>query len=377
MMIKLKLMEKLKKLKLNKKYFIRMKKDEFYDLNKYDLSDLNIEEEYVTFKSNYKYEKRINRYRLFIRKIIKNNFLIFFSIFGTFLIFFVSNYYVREIRFENDLYFNEQIYNDVEKKFKKIGNIYLIKNSINEINNYLSTKYYNYSYVGIVRNTGKIYIVIKPLPEYEKVEKYGDEKGNLVSRYNAYVTGIKLKKGVSLITINQMVKKDEILITGNLKYHLSTNNVDDYIHPVGSVFGKVIEEVEIKVAKVSSVKMLSGKVTKYFQILINNKKILSSKKYYDEYEEVESSVFNALNFFRILRINQYEKEEIIVEHNEESSYQFACSEIQREFLKNKTDECEEIINYELINSKIENEFYVYKFRIKMIINIAKFVKIEY
>ena len=94
MMIKLKLMEKLKKLRLNKRYFIKMKKDEFYNLNKYDLSDLNIEDEYVTFKSNFKYENRINRYRLFIRKIIKNNFLIFFTVIETFLIFFVSSYYM-------------------------------------------------------------------------------------------------------------------------------------------------------------------------------------------------------------------------------------------------------------------------------------------
>lgn len=369
-------MEKLKKLYLNKKYLVKMKKEDFYNLEKYDIANLEEQDDFVVFKSNYKYENSANRYHFIFKKIIKNYLLIFFSIFGTFLIFFVSNYYIREIKFENELYYSKQIYDDVEKELKKIGKIYLIKKPINQINNRLSQKYYNYSYIGIVRNVGKIYIVIKPLPDYEKEQKNEDEKGNLVSKYNAYIIGVKLKQGVNLITINQMVRKGDLLITGNLKHHLSINNIDDYVHPIGNVFGKVVEEIEIRVPKTITVKMLTGEVSKYFQVLINNdKNILSNKRYYEEYEEVEKNIFNFGKIIKINRIFQYEKGEIIVEHNNDSSYKYACSEIEREFFKNKVDECEKIISYELIDSKIEEEFFYYKFKVKKIVDIAIFKKI--
>ena len=370
-------MARLKKLYLNKKYLVKMKKDDFLKNNHSDIADVVVNEEEVIFKSNLKYENSINRYKYFFSKIFKNYFLIFFSFIGTFLLFFVSNLYIREIKFENELFYSEQIYNDVLKEFKKVGNIYLVNESINKINSKLSEKYYNYAYIGIVRNVGKIYIVIKPLPEYEKVEEYGDEKGNLISKYNAYIVGIKLKKGVCLITINQMVKKGDLLITGNLKHHLALNNIIDYIHPIGSVFGKVVDEVIIKVPKVEKTLMLTGEVKKYFQISLFNKQLLSKKNYYETFEEVEKSVFKIGNFINFKSIFQYNKEEIIVEHNKESSYKFACSEIERKFFEIKVDDCEKIINYELIDCKEEQDYYCYVFRVKMIINIAEFIKIEY
>ena len=137
-----------------------MKKDDFLKNNHSDIADVVVNEEEVIFKSNLKYENSINRYKYFFSKIFKNYFLIFFSFIGTFLLFFVSNLYIREIKFENELFYSEQIYNDVLKEFKKVGNIYLVNESINKINSKLSEKYYNYAYIGIVRNVGKIYIVI-------------------------------------------------------------------------------------------------------------------------------------------------------------------------------------------------------------------------
>ena len=244
------------------------------------------------------------------------------------------------------------------------------------MNNKIQRKFYNYSYIGLVRKTGKLIIVIKLLPNYDKVEEENDERGNLISLYNAYVVGLKLKKGVSLVVPSQVVRKGDVLITGNLKHHLNNNELNNYIHPSGAVFGKVIEYEEVVVKKVNSINVLNGNVKKFYLLEINNKLLGKNKVYYDKYENKEKCLFDLFSILMFYRVYQYEKEDIVIEHSNQTSFSYAVSEIERRFISCKKYEEEKLLSIDLIKSEYINGEYRYLFCVKKVINIVKFESIE-
>lgn len=376
MMIRLKLWERLKQLRLNKKYLVRLKKEDFIKNKVRNVENVKLEDEEVVFVTNDLYEKGINRYKSFFNKIFKSYFLIIFSIVIIFLLLFVSNYYIREIVFEDELTYSESVYNEVKNNLNKIGNVYVLNDSLNELNNKIQRKFYNYSYIGLVRKTGKLIIVIKLLPNYDKVEEENDERGNLISLYNAYVVGLKLKKGVSLVVPSQVVRKGDVLITGNLKHHLNNNELNNYIHPSGAVFGKVIEYEEVVVKKVNSINVLNGNVKKFYLLEINNKLLGKNKVYYDKYENKEKCLFDLFSILMFYRVYQYEKENIVIEHSNQTSFSYAVSEIERRFISCKKYEEEKLLSIDLIKSEYINGEYRYLFCVKKVINIVKFESIE-
>lgn len=375
-MIRLKLWERLKQLKLNKKYLVRLKKEDFIKNKVRNVENVKLEDEEVVFVTNDLYEEGINRYKSFFNKIFKSHFLIIFSIVIIFLLLFVSNYYIREIVFEDELTYSESVYNEVKNNLNKIGNVYVLNDSLNELNNKIQRKFYNYSYIGLVRKTGKLIIVIKLLPNYDKVEEENDERGNLISLYNAYVVGLKLKKGVSLVVPSQVVRKGDVLITGNLKHHLNNNELNNYIHPSGAVFGKVIEYEEVVVKKVNSINVLNGNVKKFYLLEINNKLLGKNKVYYDKYENKEKCLFDLFSILMFYRVYQYEKEDIVIEHSNQTSFSYAVSEIERRFISCKKYEEEKLLSIDLIKSEYINGEYRYLFCVKKVINIVKFESIE-
>lgn len=376
MMIRLKLWERLKQLRLNKRYLVRLKKEDFIKNKVRNVENVKLEDEEVVFVTNDLYEEGINRYKSFFNKIFKSYFLIIFSIVIIFLLLFVSNYYIREIVFEDELTYSESVYNEVKNNLNKIGNVYVLNDSLNELNNKIQRKFYNYSYIGLVRKTGKLIIVIKLLPNYDKVEEENDERGNLISLYNAYVVGLKLKKGVSLVVPSQVVRKGDVLITGNLKHHLNNNELNNYIHPSGAVFGKVIEYEEVVVKKVNSINVLNGSVKKFYLLEINNKLLGKNKVYYDKYENKEKCLFNLFSILMFYRVYQYEKEDIVIEHSNQTSFSYAVSEIERRFISCKKYEEEKLLSIDLIKSEYINGEYRYLFCVKKVINIVKFESIE-
>lgn len=375
-MIRLKLWERLKQLRLNKKYLVRLKKEDFIKNKVRNVENVKLEDEEVVFVTNDLYEEGINRYKSFFNKIFKSYFLIIFSIVIIFLLLFVSNYYIREIVFEDELTYSESVYNEVKNNLNKIGNVYVLNDSLNELNNKIQRKFYNYSYIGLVRKTGKLIIVIKLLPNYDKVEEENDERGNLISLYNAYVVGLKLKKGVSLVVPSQVVRKGDVLITGNLKHHLNNNELNNYIHPSGAVFGKVIEYEEVVVKKVNSINVLNGNVKKFYLLEINNKLLGKNKVYYDKYENKEKCLFDLFSILMFYRVYQYEKEDIVIEHSNQTSFSYAVSEIERRFISCKKYEEEKLLSIDLIKSEYNNGKYRYLFCVKKVINIVKFESIE-
>lgn len=375
-MIRLKLWERLKQLRLNKKYLVRLKKEDFIKNKVRNVENVKLEDEEVVFVTNDLYEEGINRYKSFFNKIFKSYFLIIFSIVIIFLLLFVSNYYIREIVFEDELTYSESVYNEVKNNLNKIGNVYVLNDSLNELNNKIQRKFYNYSYIGLVRKTGKLIIVIKLLPNYDKVEEENDERGNLISLYNAYVVGLKLKKGVSLVVPSQVVRKGDVLITGNLKHHLNNNELNNYIHPSGAVFGKVIEYEEVVVKKVNSINVLNGNVKKFYLLEINNKLLGKNKVYYDKYENKEKCLYDLFSILMFYRVYQYEKEDIVIEHSNQTSFSYAVSEIERRFISCKKYEEEKLLSIDLIKSEYNNGEYRYLFCVKKVINIVKFESIE-
>ncbi len=375
-MIRLKLWERLKQLRLNKKYLVRLKKEDFIKNKVRNVENVKLEDEEVVFVTNDLYEEGINRYMSFFNKIFKSHFLIIFSIVIIFLLLFASNYYIREIVFEDELTYSESVYNEVKNNLNKIGNVYVLNDSLNELNNKIQRKFYNYSYIGLVRKTGKLIIVIKLLPNYDKVEEENDERGNLISLYNAYVVGLKLKKGVSLVVPSQVVRKGDVLITGNLKHHLNNNELNNYIHPSGAVFGKVIEYEEVVVKKVNSINVLNGNVKKFYLLEINNKLLGKNKVYYNKYENKEKCLFDLFSILMFYRVYQYEKEDIVIEHSNQTSFSYAVSEIERRFISRKKYEEEKLLSIDLIKSEYINGEYRYLFCVKKVINIVKFESIE-
>mgnify|MGYP003290124421 CR=1 FL=1 len=259
-----------------------------------------------------------------------------------FLMFF-SNHYVREIKFENDLYYNEEVYEYVKGCFKKVGNIYLVNKSLNNVSIDLKNEFNYYAFIGLIKEGGILKIKIIPNVKINKNEQHSNL--GLYASKNAYIVYINIDNGKNLVNYQQMVKKGDLLVGGE--------------NCSGIIIGRTIDIETFIIKKEQELSIYTNNYYKdrYFQIFNYNNENKKSK--YKNYY-VDKKIIIDLYFFKVYENTYYEKvnkNEIVnidlIKYNINKLY-------EKEFYQIKRNKKEKVINVEILNIEEDKEFFYLK-----------------
>lgn len=268
------------------------------------------------------------------------------------LIFIYSNIII-EINIETS---NKYYYNIISNELAKYKlNKYTIKKSekkLNEIKNKILDNNKSIEWLNIENVGMKYNIKLEPNISYEIEEKHS--KCDIVSTKDATITKVISSNGVELKEINDYVKKDDVLITGEIKLQDETKN---YICAEGTVYGKTWYTIKIKTTKYYENKTNTKK--KRYNIEFNNKKLFKDKYFYhDDTKKRLIKIFN--NEINIIKEQEVNKE--YLKYDEDTLYK-RIDKLIEEKMNSQLKDNYKIIERKLLkkvdnNSTIELEYFI-------------------
>lgn len=286
---------------------------------------------------------------------------------------------IQAISIKKIVFVNENTYDkDVEEYINEYINKSLIYNKLNKPINYINEnikkEFYYYEWINIEKRGNKLLIIIDKQDEKSYIDETSNIPGDIVSKKNGIIKYYYIKKGVNLIKDNQSVLKNDILISGNLKYY--NEGKIKYIHPVGIILAEVVDTYNIKVNKVNKEFIRTGNIDIKYQRMIFNYK-LNAKTNFEYYDEEETKIID-LKIYKKIKITYYEVKEVISTLNKEEAERYSYSLIEKDFNENKVHNKEHIIASHISNFYEDDNFYYYKYIVKKLENICEFkaVKLE-
>lgn len=241
-----------------------------------------------------------------------------------------SNKKVRELVY-SELYDNGIKIFSIKKDFNKLENI---KNKILE-NNRDKLEWIS------ITNIGMTYVV---RVEERIIDNIKNEHGycNVVATKEGIVTNIFSDKGDILVNVNDIVRKDDILITGNLIVNEETKN---YTCASGRVMAKVWYTTNISLKRDYLKKEYTGKKRINFYI---NHKVLRNNKYckFDKKYIINNK------YIKVYKELEYKEKKY--KYNELDSVNKALLEIDNKF-KNKLGDKGEIIDKKILYKNVNNK----------------------
>ena len=345
-----------------------------YNIEIYDICYVNKNEIIVKIdKSNYKNIKIYNYYsdieiykKLGLDKIkekvynLKYFILIFIlCLLCTYLISNIiininvihSNKKIREL-LKEELYNNGIKEYSFKKNFNELENI---KNKILE-NNKDKIEWISITNVGmkyVIRVEERIIDNIKAEKKY----------CNLVSTKDAIVTNIYGIKGEILINVNDIVKKDDVLISGNILLNEENKGITC---ANGKVIGKVWYSTSISLKREYEKKEYTG--NKRYNIEIN-KKILRNNKY----KEFDKKYLLNTKYIKIYKELEYKNKKY--KFNKSDGIEKALSEIDNKF-KSKLNNNGKIIDKKILNQTLTNNLIELNVFVITEENIGKVIELD-
>ena len=339
------------------KWLIKNKISIIY-LKKYTYNELQIIINYKDYSKLTKYSKTykvtiIKKYgRLRIFDIIKKNIIIISClILSIFFVYLLSNYI-----FSIDIiYNNKDIVNLLNKELSKY-----------DIKKYSRKK--NYDYLNKVKNDilnnnkdtlewieieekGTKYIV--RVVERKK-EKFDDSflYQSIVAKKDATIVSINALSGEKILTVNQFVKKGDVIISGILT---KPDNTKIYKQAKGRVYGEVWYKIDIEYPLYYQEEKLTGKSKKVISFYFFNKEIpvFPYKKYKQFNRKSKIILENNLIPIKITRDKLYEviiKEDI---YTTEEAIQKAKEEAIKK-LKGRNSDIVSIKNVQVLSKENQN-----------------------
>lgn len=241
-----------------------------------------------------------------------------------------SNKKVRELVY-SELYDNDIKIFSIKKDFNKLENI---KNKILE-NNRDKLEWIS------ITNIGMTYVVRVEERIIDNIKNEHDYC-NVVATKEGIVTNIFSDKGDILVNVNDIVRKDDILITGNLIVNEETKN---YTCASGRVMAKVWYTTNISLKRDYLKKEYTGKKRINFYI---NHKVLRNNKY----SKFDKKYIINNKYIKVYKELEYKEKKY--KYNELDSVNKALLEIDNKF-KNKLGDKGKIIDKKILNKSINNK----------------------
>ena len=241
-----------------------------------------------------------------------------------------SNKKVRELVY-SELYDNGIKIFSIKKDFNKLENI---KNKILE-NNRDKLEWIS------ITNIGMTYVVRVEERIIDNIKNEHDYC-NVVATKEGIVTNIFSDKGDILVNVNDIVRKDDILITGNLIVNEETKN---YTCASGRVMAKVWYTTNISLKRDYLKKEYTGKKRINFYI---NHKVLRNNKY----SKFDKKYIINNKYIKVYKEIEYKEKKY--KYNELDIVNKALLEIDNKF-KNKLGDKGQIIDKKILNKSINNK----------------------
>ena len=321
---------------------------ELYEVNYIDKDKIivKIDKNDLKLIKRYNYYCDIDIYKLVGIDNIKNKvyeikYFILLFICLLLLMYFVSNI-ILEV---NVIHSNKIVRNLVKDELENYGiknisykksfdELNKIKNSILE-NNKNSLEWLSITNKGmkvIVRVEERILDEVKTKKDY----------CNVVATKEGVITNIYSDAGEIIVNVNDNIKKDDILISGNIK-----NNEENkgYTCASGKVMGKVWYKTNITLERDYSKKVYTGK--KRINFTINNKILRNTK-----FNKYDKKYYIKLPFFTLYKEVEYKLKDY--KYSETESLKKALKEVDIKF-KSKLGESGKILEKKILSKSINDK----------------------
>lgn len=341
-------------------YKIKMKKSDFFKLHsKIAVKNLEIKDDYARFEvelgsyniikdSEYKY-MLYDSFRINFVSFIKTYYLLLIGISFLFSILYINSYRINSIIFSEETPINSKIEEKIKMSYKKLFFHNFSTIDCNKLSKELRGKYCEYPYINIVNKNNNIYVEIKRKGDEEYIFKDFTGK-NIIAKKDGIIEKCLVYSGKSDIKKNQYVKKDDILINGNL------NNSS--VSPCGLVLAYTYEKVTINIDKIIENDILTKNKQMFNRLCLFNEFFNLGRKYnYNVYEENINVIFNFYDIFSIQRIEEVEKNVIIKENTEDDAIEYAKNKVISDFEGSKTIDEEKIVDTALYEIETHNDYY--------------------
>ncbi len=370
-------MGKLKNLSLNKKYINKCSKEVFLSYlatNQLDCKVKKIEKNEIIFLTNSKimneevetYNRLKYHFKYTFLKHITGIIMISLCV----IVLLISGNFIREIKFKNNSFYNELVYQDVKSHLVKKGPFYVLNDTPNNISQELRQKYPHYAWIGITVNYSDIIIDIEPQDVPEKNVVDSNKPCDLVSKYDAVITGIIVKKGVVMVMMNQSVKIGDLLVSGNLLIENSGFDKNKLVTSDGIIIGKTLNLEKIKVLKKEEFLQYTGRVKDVKVLSLFGKSIGKNPVVFDSYYTKITPLFNLFNIIKIVNISYYEQALITSVYDKEQAIDFAEKEIYYEFEQKRVSDLETIDDIKLLDIEEFDDYFEISFIVTKHVNIA-------
>lgn len=311
-------------------------------------------------------------HKIILHKLVKEHLLAVISLVSIVLMLICSQIFVREIVFADPLEYNYEVYQTVNNHLVKRGPFYVLDTDLNSLGQELRTTYYDYAYIGLIRSGSKIIIEIakQEVPKVNTDERLGS--GDLIAKMDGYITGIEIKKGVTVITINQMVKKGTLLVSGNLLYLTDPTSRTTTLSADGLVLAKTYEYVTIEVPKTTTITGYTGDFKSGIKVTLGGWQLGQDQGVEGASYLTIKELFRIPHILNIQKITSYQTGDIVITHDQNSAKSYAISKIYYNFSLQKRSVKEVIKEIVLLNSDETVSHHIYYFLVKAIQNIAEF-----
>lgn len=221
----------------------------------------------------------------------------------------------------------------------------------------LNSKHLSWISINITGNVANVNVREKQ----EKENVINPTYSNVIASYDGYIDQIKVKNGKKLVTVGQVVKKGDILISGIID---SASEGVRYEQANGEVFAYVSKRIRVEIPYKSSKKVYTGNRYEEKSYKIYNFPINFSTKYgnqdlfYDKIVRREYASFFGVDGIPIETVTttlyEYEIKEIELSHEEAIDNAFSQLRAQMDSaLKNA-----ELVNKTVSTSFDEKGFYI-------------------
>lgn len=366
------------------RYLVTLSYDDFLMVNKIKSRNIKIEGEKVKFsttKQGLNTLKQvlepdniivIDRFKRLISAIFVKHLPVTIGLLLIVFLFFISDKYIRDIKFENEETYNYEIYEVVEKHLVKKGIFYTLDISINDLNRTLRNTFQQYAYIGVKKSGSKL-IVELSYYEHENLKQDNLKLlGDIVAKYDGYIVGIETKKGVVVVSTSQTVKKGDLLISGNVNYKVNPSDLSKLVRPEGIILGEVIEYYKYSVKKEVVGYEYNSTITKHYELSLFNKIINYKQISLKEGYQKKTLVLNAFNKIKLTKVESFTKIPTIITYNSEDALKYAKSLIYYNFNLSKINGKEQIEEITCLKLEETDKEYNYVFLVKSIRNIGEF-----
>lgn len=286
------------------------------------------------------------------KQLNKNKYIIISMIIGYILLIFLCN-----IIYKIDIIYNDtQVRNFLRNELKQYGikekTIKKNYKQIEQIKQEILNKYKDKIEWLEIETKGTKYIVRVEMRIINEQQEQLENR-NIIAKKDAIIKKIEAKDGQIMKTVNNYVKKGDIIISGNIYVGEEIKNT---IPAEGKIFGEVWYETNITYPFAYNEIKITGNKKKIYAIKIFNKTVELSFKHFKD-KQIEEKIITKNNILPISIVKQEQKEQIIIEQilTTDEALEKAIEKAVEQ-MKNNLKEEEYIINYKILNTNIkENE----------------------